>query len=145
MHRRVSIPQAVYNWALACYSQHGKDHPETAAALAAAKAADPEGWVPQLLAGLTYPPPSMAPAFVPGSKMEAVVRHPTSGGDLWEVGVPQSASRVAVGSVGGIDGVSHVQHGRAHQQARYCDFPQVRERMLIDDPLMAVFGCAMPL
>jgi hypothetical protein len=66
--------QAAYNWALAAYFHHGKDHAETKTALAAALAADPEGWVPKLLAGLSYPPLAMAPASVPRSRMEAVVR-----------------------------------------------------------------------
>jgi hypothetical protein len=65
--------QAAYNWALAAYFHHGKDHAETKAAVAATKAADPEAWVPKLLAGLSYPPPSMDPASLPGTKMEAVV------------------------------------------------------------------------
>jgi hypothetical protein len=65
--------QAAYNWTLAAYFHHGKDSPETKAALAAALVADPEGWVPKLLAGLSYPPLSMAPASVPRSRMEAVV------------------------------------------------------------------------
>jgi hypothetical protein len=35
--------------------------------------------VPKLLAGLAYPPLSMAPASVPGSNMEAVVSLPANG------------------------------------------------------------------
>jgi hypothetical protein len=65
--------QAAYNWALAAYFHHGKDHAETKAALAATKAADSKGLVPKLLAGLAYPPVSMAPASVPGRNMEAAV------------------------------------------------------------------------
>jgi hypothetical protein len=65
--------QAAYNWALACYLHHGEDHPETWAAHEAMEEADPQCWVPGLLAGLSYPPLSMAPVAVPGSKMEAVV------------------------------------------------------------------------
>jgi hypothetical protein len=65
--------QAAYNWALAAYWGYGKHHPETKAALAATKAADRASWVPKLLAGLSFPPATMAPASVPGSKMEAAV------------------------------------------------------------------------
>jgi hypothetical protein len=79
-HSSTHVLQAAYNWALAAYQAYGKDHPETKAALAATKAADPESWVPRLLAGLTFPPPSMAPASVPGSKMEAAVSQPLQEG-----------------------------------------------------------------
>jgi hypothetical protein len=65
--------QAAYNWALAAYFHHGKDHSETKAAVAATKAADPQAWVPKLLAGLRYPPLAMSPTSRAGSKMEAVV------------------------------------------------------------------------
>jgi hypothetical protein len=68
--------QSAYNWALAAYFHHGKDHPETKAALAATKAADPHALVPRLLAGLAYPALCMAPGYASGSSMEAVVSAP---------------------------------------------------------------------
>jgi hypothetical protein len=74
--------QAAYNWALAAYFHHGKDHAETKKALAATKAADPRAWVPMLLAGLTYPPLSMPPASVPCSKMEAAVSQSSTNSPL---------------------------------------------------------------
>jgi hypothetical protein len=66
--------QIAYCWVLASYHHHGKDHPETTAALAAAEKADPQAWVPKLMAGLAYPSLSLAPASVRGGFMEAMVR-----------------------------------------------------------------------
>lgn len=65
--------QVAYNWALASYHQHGRKHHETKAALAAAKEADPDAWVPKLMAGLAYPSLSLAPESAPGGFVEAMV------------------------------------------------------------------------
>jgi hypothetical protein len=86
--------QAAYNWALAAFWHHGKDHPETKAAVAATKAADPESFVPKLLAGMRYPAPTMAPASLPGSKVEAMVRQQCQGLVRWSTS-PQDARRVS--------------------------------------------------
>jgi hypothetical protein len=67
--------QAAYNWALACCHHHGRDHPDTRAALVATEKADPQAWVPNLLAGLAYPVLSLASRHVRGHKMEAAVSH----------------------------------------------------------------------
>jgi hypothetical protein len=68
-----SLTQAAYNWAVAAYHHHGKDHPETRAAVAAIEAADPQAWVLKLLSGLTFPMLSLASRHVRGNKMEAAV------------------------------------------------------------------------
>jgi hypothetical protein len=62
-----------YTYLLACYKVHGPMHSITLEAFECSKAADPEGWVPQLLAGLALPPPAMGPSMILTSKKEAVV------------------------------------------------------------------------
>jgi hypothetical protein len=88
--------QIAYNWALASYHHYGQNHSETKAALAATEAADPQAWVPKLMAGLAYPSVSMAPAYVAGGFLEAEVRYclggmPIGGGLLVTLAVTRVA------------------------------------------------------
>jgi hypothetical protein len=65
--------QGAYNHLFLCYRVHGPHHPDTLAALKGVEATEPQAWVPQLLAGLTWPSVEFDLDPVKGSKAEATV------------------------------------------------------------------------
>jgi hypothetical protein len=65
--------QVAYNHLFLCYRVYGPQHCNTLAALKGVEATDPQAWVPQLLAGLTWPSVEFDLDPVKGSKAEATV------------------------------------------------------------------------